>query len=120
MFPEKIEILGRHWKVIVQESLTNPHNGQLVHGYCCTETKAIYLNKDKKEEMEDTLLHEIGHAVCSEACLHYVHGWSPDLEEILVEQYAKTFRSLKNQGAITLVFKKGKVTKSPKPRGSKR
>lgn len=58
-------------------------------GLCCHENKVIVIDKSLKgDEYSATLLHELGHAMFYSISLHQT-SISPDLEEIIVENFSK-------------------------------
>ena len=85
VFPKKfnLKIFGEIFKVKVlkmEEGLA---------GLCSSRTKEIFIsnNNQTKSEALHTLIHEVGHAVCSRTGVRQAN-FPADLEEILVENIA--------------------------------
>ena len=89
--PRSIDILGSKWKIKRQKTEDEDY-----WGLCEHEEKTIYIHPDcPKDQLDQVLLHELGHALIDELRLHNT-SFSIDVEEIIVEHFAvfmlKNFR----------------------------
>ncbi len=105
--PKQVTILGQKYSIVQQNELKSESKD--VWGSVDLVKKTIYLDKSQTDiEKISTLIHEMGHAVFFESAINLttIHH---DVEEILVEQIAKTITNN--------LFKKKKA--SPKARKTK-
>jgi len=64
-------------------------------GWCDRKKKIITIDKGlSNKDFNETLLHEIGHAITHEGCLSGV--LTPELDEILVETFSRVIPDLFN------------------------
>lgn len=98
--PKKINIFGRIHKVSTCKNLFLP-NGIMVRGYFESVNAIIKLEEDQTpQEMIQTLLHEMGHALINRISIDQ-SGMPPEVEEIIVDAYATMISEI-----FTLKFKK--------------
>ena len=83
--PNQIQILGEKYKLKLVNGLR--FSGHI--GLCDFKSKIIQLDAELKgDELQQTLCHELFHAVCYEGSLYQTI--SPDLEEVVVDLMAKS------------------------------
>lgn len=102
--PKYIIVLGKKYSIKQEYDLH--HNNLSVHGVIDFDKKTIRIDSEQNNENKlITLIHEIGHAVAKESALQEA-GLSNEIEEIFVEQMAKTI-------IANLILKKWPASKRP-------
>lgn len=81
---------------------------------CDPDTQTITVNKNIKADsgLQETLIHELGHALCQSMGWQQLPWWTVELEELLVENMACAFvNNLDALNAFVDDFKKLKKSK---------
>jgi hypothetical protein len=86
-FGRFIAVNRKTYELVVCSSLII--GGQDCAGACVSEERRIYINLSASGPVEETLIHEIGHAEVHEGGYRQRTDWDPNLEEMLVELFGK-------------------------------
>jgi len=83
MLPRSVNIFGERWKVVVKKDI-----GENCLGLCSYSEKTLYIKKQSEQDMLQTYLHELFHAMCGRTSMHQAPDWHLSLEEIVADKFA--------------------------------
>lgn len=92
VLPKKFKILGREWKTVIAAGVLRDHTGQLIDGLCDPKNNLIFVRGQSDYNMEyyqATWFHEFFHACLYELGFFTTNNWSPDFEELIVENFGR-------------------------------
>ncbi len=115
--PKKISILGRDWKIRLNDGYII-HHGKNCNGLACPKSKTITVNK-KHKYMLSTMTHEIAHAFIFESSLMINTEHNTDMLGLLLEDVLNGITIIDQKKLSKHHLRKVKPKRKTNQRGSK-